>query len=284
MARLDDLDPAIAPTLGGGDPAPIDSLDEVPASIDDDLARLVRAPSVRPPPGRGAEIGRYLVLDKVGEGGIGVVLSAYDPQLDRKVAIKLLRRDRRQAASTGGRERALTEARALARLVHPHIVAVHDAGLLDDEIYVVMELVDGTDLRGWLDAGSRVRDEILDVFVQAGEGLAAAHDAGLVHRDFKPDNVLVGKDGRVRVADFGLARVLDAGTPSGAPDDRDAASAGPVDLTVTGAFVGTPAYMAPEQIDAGRVDAAADVFAYCASLWEALFAARPFEAPTLGER
>ena len=224
---------------------------------------------------RGASIGRYLILEKLGEGGMGVVLAAYDPQLDRRVALKLLR------AAPGHlddamRERVLAEARALARVVHPNIVAVHDAGYDGDELFLVLELVEGATLRGWLEERRRTPREIRDVFVQAGRGLAAAHAAGLVHRDFKPDNVLVGRDGRVRVADFGLARVIDVVGP------RPAASADPT-KTRTGALVGTPAYMAPEQHEGARVDARADQWAFCATLFEALHGTRPFGGGTLDE-
>jgi tetratricopeptide (TPR) repeat protein len=242
---------------------------------DDAQGTLGEAPRHR----RGASIGRYIVLDELGEGGMGVVLAAYDPQLDRRVALKLLR------AAPGGldavlRERVLFEARALARVVHPNIVAVHDAGFHDDELFLVLELVDGTTLRGWLSERRRASAEILEAFVQAARGLAAAHAAGVVHRDFKPDNVLRGRDGRVRVADFGLARVADAVARA-----ADAAHAVPPSLhaTRTGTLVGTPAYMAPEQHAGERVDARADQWAFCASLFEALHGVRPFGGDSLDE-
>ena len=232
---------------------------------------------------RGASLGRYVILGLLGEGATGSVLAAYDPQLDRRVAIKVLHRgDARRAPSNEMRERALREARALARVVHPNIVAVHDADYHGDELYVVMELIDGVTLHAWLDVRARTMDAIRGVFLQAGRGLAAAHAAGLVHRDFKPDNVLVGADHRVRVADFGLARVRDAagavatevprfepapgeGTPPEGPGTR------------AGTILGTPAYMAPEQHAGAVVDARADQFAFCVALYKALTKQRPYD-------
>jgi tetratricopeptide (TPR) repeat protein len=226
-------------------------------------------------PARGTPLGRYLVLEQIGAGGLGVVLAAYDPQLHRKVALKLLR-TAHSMATEEAREPVLREARALARVVHPNIVTVYDAGFEADDLFVVMELVEGHDLRGWLRDRERSLAEILEVFLQAGRGLAGAHDAGLVHRDFKPDNVLVGNDGRVRVADFGLARVL-AGT---AADGVEGPPSADLTTTRTGALVGTPAYMAPEQHASARVDARADQFAFCVALHEALHGARPFDGAT----
>jgi tetratricopeptide (TPR) repeat protein len=197
-------------------------------------------------PERGASIGRFLILGPLGMGGMGLVLSAYDPHLDRKVALKLLRGDRwRGAGGTAGRDLLIREAQAMARLTHPNVVAVHDVGFSDQGGFVAMELVDGTTLREWLTETKRGWNEILDVLVAAGAGLAAAHAAGIVHQDVKPDNVLVGRDGRPRVSDFGLAGTL-----------------------VPGA--GTKGYMAPEQEAGGGVDARADQYAFCATFWEAL--------------
>lgn len=211
---------------------------------------------------RGASVGRYVILETVGSGGMGIVYAAYDPELDRKVALKLVRPDRFRQAS---RLRLLREAQAVARLSHPNVVAVHDAGtwasLDGDQVYVAMELVQGRTLRQWLQAAPRSWREVLAVLLDAGRGLAAAHAAGLVHRDFKPDNVLIGDDGRVRVADFGLVlRAEDSkeeGDPSGA--------------------MGTPSYMAPESLRGEPADARTDQYGFCVTVWEALHGERPFD-------
>src|SRR5258706_9744405 len=156
----------------------------------------------------GDRVGRYLVLSSLGAGGMGVVFSAYDPQLDRKVALKLLRGNL-GANAKEARTRLQREAQAIAQLSHPNVVAVYDVGTTDDgDIYVAMEFVEGDTLTTWLRRWPRTWREILEIFLQAGRGLYAAHSVGLLHRDFKPDNVLVGGDGRVRVTDFGLARSL----------------------------------------------------------------------------
>jgi eukaryotic-like serine/threonine-protein kinase len=225
----------------------------------------------------GHTIDRYLVVDEIGAGGMGVVYKAYDPDLGRLVALKLVRAGAASRASA----RLQREARAIARLAHPNVVTIYDVGQHGDEVYIVMELIEGLRLREWLAGGPRPQREIIEAFLQAARGLAAAHDAGLVHRDFKPDNVLVGDDGRVRVVDFGLARAArddddaegDGGTsPSPSPgDDAD----GP--LTPPGAAVGTPRYMAPEQHRGQPVDARADQFAWGIALYEALTRRRPFD-------
>jgi len=234
---------------------------------------------------RGAPIGRYVVIDRLGEGGMGVVYSAFDPELDRKVAIKLLQAkpDGSQSKSSGEQTWLLREAQALARLAHPNVVSVHDVGTLPgDRVFVAMELVDGLTLRKWLREQERSWREVLPVLVAAGQGLAAAHAAGLVHRDFKPDNVLVGNDGRVRVMDFGLAKAR-PGLESG-PVERVSASdllietKSPLSdsLTEAGTVLGTPAYLAPELYDGEAADAASDQFSYGVTLCEALFGKRPF--------
>ncbi|MCE9572531.1 MAG: serine/threonine protein kinase [Deltaproteobacteria bacterium] len=217
-----------------------------------------------------ARVGRYVVLDTAGRGGMGVVYRAYDPQLDRKVALKVV--SARGAAVTEARERLLGEARALAQLAHPNVVPVHDAILLGDDVVVVMELVDGITLAAWGRSAARRTAEIVAIFAQAARGLAAAHDVGVIHRDFKPANALVGVDGRVRVVDFGLARFAagDADGDGGVPRSRV--------LTAAGAIVGTPAYMAPEQLTAGEITAAADQFSFWVSLYEAIAGVRPFDA------
>lgn len=230
---------------------------------------------------RGMAVGRYLILDRVGEGGMGVVYSAHDPELDRKVALKLLRPDRTGAAAEEHRVRLQREAQAIARLSHPNVVAVYDTGTFGDQVFVAMELLEGRTLRRWLQEEKPSWREIVGVFLAAGRGLAAAHAAGLVHRDFKPDNVLLGHDGRVRVVDFGLARPVGepgAGTGNtpveGSPIPSSSVLGTP--LTQWGAALGTPSYMAPEQLRGEAADARSDQFSFCVSLWEALYGERPF--------
>ncbi|MCL4223056.1 MAG: serine/threonine-protein kinase [Myxococcales bacterium] len=207
-------------------------------------------------------LGRYRIDGMLGSGGMGLVLSGFDPELDRAVAIKVLRHadDELQA-------RLLREAQAMARLRHANVVAVHDVGEVDGRVFVAMELVEGTTLRAWL-AQARPWRAVIATFVAAARGLAAAHAAGVVHRDFKPDNVLVGADGVVRVADFGLARA--------SPGEAASSPVGGDELTGAGQVMGTPAYMAPEQHDGETAGPAADQFAFGAALWEALCGARPF--------
>ena len=231
-----------------------------PAPGDDVTAPLADEPGA--PIARGARVGRFVVLEPIGRGGMGIVVAAYDPVLDRRVAVKLLHASTAPAAALDAQ--LLREAQAMARLAHPNVVTVHDAGAADGRVYLAMEHVDGGTLRSWLAAAPRSWREIRDRFVDAGRGLAAAHDAGLVHRDFKPDNVLVGTDGRVRVTDFGLVRATVAGEATDA-------------LATTAA--GTPRYMAPEQHRGARADARADQFAFAVALYEALWGADPFVAP-----
>ncbi|MCY1069925.1 serine/threonine-protein kinase [Nannocystis sp. RBIL2] len=231
-----------------------------------------------PPLLRGDCLGRYVVLDCIGMGSMGTVYSAFDPELDRRVALKLLRvRPEADAGWRAIQPRLLREARALAQLSHPNVVTIYDVGALAQRVFIATELVDGCTLRQWLAQRPRGWREIVDVFLAAGEGLAAAHAAGIVHRDFKPDNVLVGADDRVRVADFGMARVFSAeNSPAVAADDPDA-------LAVTGALLGTPAYMAPEQLDGRPADARSDQFSFCVALYEAVCGVRPFPGRTLTE-
>src|SRR5450432_549476 len=159
---------------------------------------------------RGATIGRYVVLGLVGRGGMGEVYAAYDPELDRKVAVKLLRiKPGNGVPLTEGRQRTLREAQAIARLSHPSVVVVYDVGTFQDQVFIAMELIDGLTALRWKTAKNPSWREVLSVFKSAGEGLAAAHDAELIHRDFKPENVMVTTDGKVRVMDFGLARQME---------------------------------------------------------------------------
>jgi tRNA A-37 threonylcarbamoyl transferase component Bud32 len=202
----------------------------------------------------------------MGEGAMGVVYLAHDPVLGREVALKLIRPD--LFLEPGGddlRKRFDREARLLARLSHPNVVAVYDAGEADKGMYIAMEYVPGMPLSEWAAGQNRPGWQIVEVFLQAGRGLAAAHRAGLIHRDVKPHNILVGEDGRARITDFGLA--IPAGAPGRAGVDDPAEA---VRLTRTGQVVGTPAYMAPEQLAGLKVDARSDQYGFCASLFEAL--------------
>jgi serine/threonine-protein kinase len=223
---------------------------------------------------RGDTVGRYLIVSLLGQGAMGRVYAAYDPELDRRVALKLLRRTR---GSAGVRRLLLREARGLGRLSHPNVVQVHDVGEHDGHVFVAMELVDGGSLdrfcRGSPAPGWR---EVLTAYLDAVRGLMAAHAKGLVHRDVKPANILRGTDGRVRVADFGL--VLGHG---GDEDAGDGAARGALEdrLTATGAIVGTPLYMAPEQHRSASTTAASDQYSLCAALYEGLYGAPPFLAP-----
>jgi tetratricopeptide (TPR) repeat protein/predicted Ser/Thr protein kinase len=233
------------------------------------------------PLGRGDMVDRYVILSSLGQGGMGVVFAAYDPELDRKVALKLLLPA--AAAQSGtrseSRTRLLREAQALAQLSHPAVVAVHDVGTVGDQVWLAMEFVDGVTLTSWCER-PRTWREVLELFRRAGEGLAAAHAAGLVHRDFKPDNVMVGADGRVRVMDFGLARADGPSRPPPRSELRVSRSALRAEVTVAGSVMGTPAYMAPEQWLGGATDARTDQFAFCVALWEALYGERPFAGDT----
>jgi formylglycine-generating enzyme required for sulfatase activity len=259
----------------------------------------------------GARIGRYVILERVGNGAMGVVYGAYDPELDRKIALKLLRGVGAGAAPLA-RARMMREAKAMARLSHPNVAAVHDVGEFEERIFLATEFLSGGTVRSWLEGQARPWREIVSVFIAAGRGLAAAHAAGLVHRDFKPDNVLLDKEGRARVVDFGLARnaeaaeeesqspgsVIDLATAAGGSESSDAfpppkydpnlptgVDLNPSDkldkLTRTGALMGTPAYMAPEQFLGESTDERSDQFSFCVALYEALYGQRPFEGDTL---
>ncbi len=248
-----------------------------------------RRPKDRVSPLALKSLGRYILLQELGSGGMGAVYEAFDPQLDRRVAIKVLRRDR--AGGTGARdarERLLREARSMARLSHPNVIQIYDSGLIEtetgEEVFLAMEYVQGVDLALWLE---RYRLDpqpdgwrhIVETFVLAGRGLISAHTAGVVHRDFKPANVLIAEDGRVLVGDFGVARLAktEIGTiPELAGELKD--------LTLTGDVVGTPAYMAPEQYRRQPADARSDQFSFCVALYEALWGTTPFQGEHFAAR
>jgi len=270
----DTLDETVPPLSGPGSLSDLSSLAG--------LLRIIAATpeiSVAPrelPPGAFAG-GAFEIERKLGFGGMGVVYLARDPQLDRRVAIKLPR-------AHGGLDeinRMRREAAAMARLSHPNVVQVYEVDTTGGELFIVMEYMGGGTLRGWLDEDHDTAT-ILDMFTAVGEGLAAAHNAGIAHRDFKPDNVFIAEDGRPCVADFGLARGIGAG--DAAPiEETDANSSGSLDLrlTATGATLGIPRYMAPEQFEGGPVDARADQFAFCVALYEELHGQHPFGGDSL---
>jgi eukaryotic-like serine/threonine-protein kinase len=210
---------------------------------------------------------RYVIEAVLGRGGMGTVYLARDQTLGRDVALKLHR-------AGSGNDRLHREAIAMAKLAHPNVVTVFEIGSVDDRMYVAMEYVRGETLRDWLTSSKRKWRDIIAMLVQAGAGLAAAHTAGLIHRDFKPENVLVGEDGRPRVSDFGLAR-------HGASRDDKPSGMLSGAMTQSGAILGTPAYMSPEQLAGDIVDARTDQFAFCVVAWESLFGKRPFAGNTL---
>jgi len=229
---------------------------------------------------RGTQIGRYVIEERLGAGGMGVVYAAQDSELQRRVAVKLLRPGRDDPANGDARKRLLREARTLARLSHPNVVTLFDVGEHHGQRFVAMELVDGGSLSAWLRRTPRAPDEILDRLLEAARGLAAAHQAGVIHRDIKPDNILVGSDGRARVTDFGLARRDDTQPVQGeAPSIAD-----PPSLTRPGMLVGTPVYMAPEQLAGIDADARTDQWSFCMTLYEALAGVRPFGIVDLAAR
>jgi serine/threonine protein kinase len=252
-------------------------------------------------------VGRYEIDSRLGSGGMGVVYRAHDPDLDRPVAVKLLHSE--SSDDDKARARMLREARALAKLSHPNVITVYDVGTDAGQVFVAMELVAGRDLRRWLDEhrdhhGVAWR-QVLALFIAAGRGLEAAHEVALVHRDFKPENVLVGDDGRVRVLDFGLARVhrpVEGPTAQDPPTGSEGGTEGPTGdveapgrhelahlptaalaggLTETGALIGTPLYMAPELYAGKPADVRSDQFAFCASLYEGLYRQLPFGSHNL---
>ncbi len=207
----------------------------------------------------GDRVGRYVIESTLGSGGMGLVYCAYDPTLDRRVALKLVRTE---LLGSSGADRLLAEARAMAAISHPNVVAVYDADRWEHGAFLAMERINGPTLADWLRQSPRDAQEIVDRFLEAGAGLQAAHDAGVMHRDFKPHNVLVGDNGVARVTDFGLAqRVTFEGLAEGE-------------------LMGTLAYFSPEQLFGGAIDARADQFSFCVALHEALFGVRPYVAST----
>jgi predicted Ser/Thr protein kinase len=218
------------------------------------------------------QLGRYRLEKELGVGGMGIVHAAFDPELERRVAIKLILR----ATSDEARSRLLREARAMARLTHPNIITIYEIGSEAGRDFVTMELIDGGSLADWLRSEPRKARDILDAFIAAGRGLAAAHEAGIIHRDFKPHNVLRSTSGRIVVGDFGLATGMET-SPGVASAPLEAHTA----LTATGSWVGTPAYMAPEQWNGGTITPATDQFAFCVALWEALAGQRPYRGDTI---
>ena len=263
---------------------------------------------------RGTEVDRFIVLGLVGRGAMGEVYAAHDPELDRKIAIKLLRAGADDAApEDAGRARLVREAQAIAKVSHPNVVVVYDVGTYQGRVFIAMEFIAGHTLGYWLQAEPRSVTEILEVFSGAGRGLAAAHEKELVHRDFKPENVMVAADGQARVMDFGLVRLAmdrdsDFGVANRRPIDLAARGQaydplatyvieGPVEaasrgsksdslawnLTQAGAMIGTPAYMSPEQFRGEPADARTDQFSFCVALYEALYGQRPFFGASLLE-
>lgn len=220
---------------------------------------------------------RYLVLDELGAGVSGVVYSAYDRKLDRKLALKFLSPGAYDQTERS-QLRLVREGQSLARLSHPNVVAIHDIGAFAGCNYIAMEMVEGQSLRQWLAEQLPPWQRTVAVFLDAARGLLAAHNAGLVHRDFKPDNVLIGRDGRARVADFGLSHLLTAPV---APDTETALARVEINLPSPPSTVaGTPAYMAPEQYYGQAIDGRADQFSFCCALYEALYGVRPFRGDT----
>ncbi|HYV44529.1 MAG TPA: protein kinase [Myxococcaceae bacterium] len=292
--RDKDDDAATAALPKDRDRPKVTPMPSITGATEDDGRRTMPIPNAEPAPQleRGAMLGRYLVLHQLGEGGMGVVYSAYDPELDRKVAVKLISAGASEDLAGDGQQRLLREAQAMARVSHPNVIAVYDVGTLNNRVFVAMELVEGGTLKDWIRAKKRGTREILTTFVDAGHGLAAAHAVGLVHRDFKPENVLISKkDGRVQVTDFGLARLagsaeeqqrLKGAALTSLPKriERSGDERGRLldaQITQHGLVMGTPQYMSPEQHLGKDPDARSDQFSFCAALYWALYGKRPFD-------
>ena len=255
-----------------------DHLDACP-TCRDVISQLSRARSPSHVLERGQTVGRYVIGELLGSGAMGRVYSAWQPELDRRVAIKVLHED-----APGARDRLVREAQAMARLDHPNIVGVHEVGTTDEGVYVAMDLVEGETLRTWAETPRQWRD-VARVMIEVARGLTAVHAAGVIHRDVKPDNIIVGADGRARVGDFGLARA--GGTkPSTSPGEQVPSGYGDTPLAVGTpgtSIAGTPAYMAPELLRGGAASAASDQFGFGVTAYEMLAGKRPFVGQTWAE-
>ena len=265
---------------------------EIPVDDDHTTARSIEEPSVvvdtgitpapevgdRPRIDIGTQIGRYVVLDTLGSGGMGEVFAVYDRHLARKAAIKVVGPPNAREPTQDEGHRLVREAQTMAKLSHPNVVTVFEIGLIGARPFVAMEFVPGTTLRRWM-AQPHSWQETIRVFCEAGEGLVAAHEQGVIHRDFKPDNVLLSDKGRVQVTDFGLADMVGAPVDSNMDGDDVVTFANPI-----GQVFGTPAYMAPEQMRGEKADPRGDQFSYCVSLYEALYHKAPFRAGTIAQR
>ncbi len=287
-------EPSDADAVPEGGPAPdAETIEHAPGVESQFLLaraqqRLLGAPADAAP----VVVGRYRIVRRLGAGAMGLVYAGRDDALDREVAIKLLQSQ--LADSETSRQRLMREAQAMARLNHPNVAHVYEVGEHAQQLFIAMELVRGETLRQWQRERPRSVPELLAMHLQAARGLAAAHDVGLVHRDYKPDNVMIDAGGRARVMDFGLARASGEASPSleqlpsdGEPSaSQEAMARSPffADATVTGTVMGTPAYMAPEQMAGQRVDHRADQFAFCVALYEALYGERPFSGATATAR
>lgn len=251
----------------------VDSLGHTPVGLPSPGAESTPARAVV----RGTSLGRYVVLELLAAGGLGVVYVAYDPKLDRKVALKILRPS--AAHDQDEQKWLLREAQAMAKLSHPNVVPVHDVGMFESSVFVAMELIEGRTFTKWVREEKRSWRDVRDLLLDAARGLMAAHAAGMVHRDFKPSNILVGDDGRVRVVDFGLARTVEGLASEPRLPSTSSPDAGLVDqsLTATGSVVGTPAFMPPEQFRGADVGFQADQFAFCVTLYFGLYGLRPFQ-------
>lgn len=226
-------------------------------------------------------LGRFVLSGEIGRGGMGIVYKGFDPDLRREVAVKVLDSSALDDASlSAGAARLAREAQAMARLKHPHVAVIHEVGIFEQRLFLVMEYIEGESLRQWLKRAPSTT-QIVDCFLQAARGLAEAHRSGLVHRDFKPENVMRDHEGRARVMDFGLAREMNGRLGVHHPPGEITCGDSPDSpLTASGAILGTPAYMAPEQHRGKGGDARSDQFAFCVALYEALVGERPFAGNT----